>query len=333
MLVSVVIPAYNCINSLECTLDSILCSGLTDFEILLIEDGSTDGTDGLSDDLQRRHDCVRCIHKENSGVSQARNRGIQESRGRFILFFDADDTVDPGALAGCEEILKQQDPDMLVFGLSFDYYFHGTRYRRDDMVTPVAGLLTRQQWMGEMQALYECNALSPVWNKFIRRELLERNAVRFPGGLIEMEDFLFSIRCMKYCEGIYFLPEAIYRYRQPEDGSNTYRRLCRIPGISAYMEPFERELEAFPGMSDIAGRIYENFFHEMLLRGDVDRIRMTAEDMQGGKYADRIREHHPELYRLLTAKKYTRIWLRNRAAMLRHRIAVRVKHLRNGGKK
>lgn len=332
MLISVVIPAYNCINSLEQTLDSILCSGLTDFEIILIEDGSTDGTDALCDELQRHHDCVRCIHKENSGVSQARNRGIQEARGKYILFFDADDTVDPGTLAGCEEILKQRDPDMLVFGMSFDYYFRGTRYRRDELVPPFSGLLPKQQWLGEMQALYECNALSPVWNKCIRRELLERNAVRFPGGLIEMEDFLFSIRCMKYCETICFLPEAIYRYRQPEDGSNTYRRLCRIPSISAYMEPFERELEAFPGMSDIAGRIYENFFGEMLLHGDVDRIRRTAEDMRCGKYAVRIAQNNPRLYRKLEAGKYYRIWLERRIRRLRHWIAVRVKYLRNGGK-
>lgn len=331
MLISVVIPAYNCINSLECTLDSILNAGLRDFEILLIEDGSTDGTDALCDALARRHPCVRCIHKENSGVSMARNRGIQEARGRYILFFDADDTVDPGALVSCADIL-QQNPDMLIFGLSFDYYFHGSMYRREEMVPPMAGLLPREQWLGQMQALYECNALSPVWNKFIRRDLLVEKGIRFPGGMVEMEDFLFSIRCLKHCQGVYFLPEPIYRYRQSEDGGNTYRRLCRIPSLSAYMEPFEAELAAFPGMSDISGIIYESFFYEMIRFADVDRIRQTAQDLRGGKYTARIAESNPRLYKLLEEEKYPLIRLRSLAGRLRHWIAVRVKYMRNGGK-
>lgn len=197
MLISVVIPAYNCINSLETTLGSVLKSGLTDCEILLIDDGSKDGTAELCDKLAHRHAWVRCIHQENGGVSAARNRGIGEARGRYILFFDADDTVDPGELASCQDILTEQEPDMLIFGMSFDYYFRGKRYRRDTMVPPLAGLRSRAEWIGRMGELYESNALSPVWNKFIRRDLLTDCQILFPGGMIEMEDFLFSVRCLK----------------------------------------------------------------------------------------------------------------------------------------
>ncbi|MBE6922628.1 MAG: glycosyltransferase family 2 protein [Ruminococcaceae bacterium] len=332
MLLSVVIPAYNCINSLEQTLDSILDSGLRDFEVLLIDDGSRDGTSELCDELQRRHDCVRCVHQENGGVSNARNRGVQEARGSYILFFDSDDTVDSGALTHCEEILLRNQPDMLVFGMSFDYYFRGTRYRRDAMTVLLEGLLPRARWLREIRGLYECNALSPVWNKCIRRDLLEKNRILFPGGMIEMEDFWFSLRCMRYCEEICFLPEAIYRYRQPEDESNTFRRLCRIPSISAYMEPFEEELAAFPETEGVAGSIYASFFHEMIRFGDVSLIRRTAVDMLNGKYAGYMAASEPGLYRLLQAGRYRRVWLRSRMRSLRHWLAVRVKYVRNGGK-
>lgn len=332
MQISVVIPAYNCINSLESTLESILLSGLTDFEVLLIDDGSGDGTSDLCDELQSCHDCVRCIHQENGGVSNARNRGIQEARGEYILFFDADDTVDPDALEHCEKILRKQRPDMLIFGMSFDYYFHGKLYRRDEMVPPTEGLLSRAQWSSQIRALYECNALSPVWNKFIRRKLLDDNGILFPGGMIEMEDFLFSVRCMKYCEAVYFYPEAVYRYRQSEDENNTYRRLCRIPSISAYMQPFETELAAFPGAAGIAESIYESFFYEMIRFSDISLIARTAEDMRRGKYAPRIVQTNPKLYQLLEEKKYRRVWLERRAGRLRHWLAVRMKYLRNGGR-
>lgn len=333
MLISVVIPAYNCINSLEHTLDSILLSGLTDFEILLIDDGSKDGTSDLCDELQHRHACVRCVHQENGGVSNARNRGIREARGQYILFFDADDSVDPGALTRCEKILLGNQPDMLIFGMSFDYYFRGTLYRRDEMVPKLEGLLPRALWIREMQALYTCNALSPVWNKFISREILEKNQIVFPGGMIEMEDFLCSVRCMKCCEEIYFLSDAIYRYRQPEDESNTYRRLRRIPSLSAYMDPFERELVGIPGGTDISASIYLSFFYEMIRFGDLSLIQRTARDMLDGNYAGIIAADNPSLYRLLEEEKYRWVWFRSRMGRLRHWIAVRVKYLRNGGKR
>lgn len=332
MLISVVIPVYNCINTLENTLDSILHSGLQDFEIILVEDGSTDGTDTLCDALQHRHSCLRCIHKDNEGVSQARNRGILEARGDYILFFDADDTVDAGALASCQELLRRQQPDMLLFGMSFDYYFHGRLYRRDELICPLAGLLPRKEWQAQIHRLYDCNALSPVWNKFIRKEILLNNQVRFPGGMIEMEDFLFSLRCLKHCESIYVLPEAIYRYRQPEDESNTYRRLCRIPSLSAYMVPFEEELASIPGGTEIAGQIYEAFFYEMIRSASLPLLARTGSDMLASKYAPRIEAKDPGLYRLLRERKYAPVRLRSLAMNIRHRLAVRVKYWRKGGK-
>lgn len=332
MLISVVIPAYNCINSLEATLESILHSGLTDFEVLLIDDGSTDGTAELCGVLAERHERVRCVHQANGGVSAARNRGILESRGTYILFFDADDGVDSGALACCQELLRENTPDMLVFGMSFDYYFQGRLYRRDALVPPVSGMLPRGAWIGQLQELYACNALSPVWNKLIRRELLAEYQIQFPGGMIEMEDFLFSLRCLKRCGNIYLLPEAIYRYRQPEDEANTYRRLCRIPSLSRYMEPFEAELAGVGAGEAIAASIYHCFFGEIMRMGDLPMIRRTARDMLDGKYAGYIAAAEPKLYKLLKEEKYRAVLLRGGARRLRHWLAVRVKYLRNGGK-
>ncbi len=92
MRFSVVIPAYNCAGTLEGTVDSIRASGLTDLEIILIDDGSTDGTAEVCDGLVGRFPEVRCVHQSNEGVSAARNRGIDESEGEYIWFVDSDDT-------------------------------------------------------------------------------------------------------------------------------------------------------------------------------------------------------------------------------------------------
>ena len=98
MKFSVIIPAYNCAGTLRETVGSIRASGLTDYELLLIDDGSTDGTAGLCDALCRQYPELRCIHQANAGVSAARNRGIRAAQGEYIWFVDSDDTVDHGAL-------------------------------------------------------------------------------------------------------------------------------------------------------------------------------------------------------------------------------------------
>lgn len=144
-LFSVVIPCYNCINTLEATVNSVQLSGLTDYEILLIDDGSNDGTGDLCDDLCQRYTEVRCVHQENAGVSAARNRGIDNANGEYLWFVDADDTVDSGALSHAVSVINRRQPDMLLFGISFDYYYHCKLYRRELLTPPIEGKISFSQ--------------------------------------------------------------------------------------------------------------------------------------------------------------------------------------------
>lgn len=331
MLFSVIIPVYNCKDSLAGTVGSVLASGVSDFEILLIDDGSSDGTAGICDALAADHGNIRCIHQSNAGVSAARNRGIAEAAGDYILFFDADDAVDSGSLAYACDLVRQTRPDMLIFGLSFDYYFHGRLYRRDDLVCEDEGLLDGKQWRAAFEKLYTCNALSPVWNKFIRREILVERGIRFRRDMIEMEDFLFVVHCMAHCDRVYLLPEAIYRYRQAEDERSTFNRLLRIPSLTAYMQPFEEAAKTagIEGLETVVREIYVSLFCELMHFGTTAQIAAGARDMLAGHYAAAVESAQPKLYRLLAAGKYRQVWLRGAKLRLRHALAVRVKYARN----
>lgn len=313
MTFSVIIPCYNCVKTLEATVNSIRACGLTDYEILLIDDGSADGTAKLCDMLCVRYPELRCVHQENAGVSAARNRGIDEAEGEYLWFVDADDTVDAGALSHAVDTIAKQRPDMLLFGMSFDYYHRGKLYRRDKLVPPCAGNLPQEQLKERFQEFYACNALTPVWNKFYQRERLLNSGVRFHEDMILMEDFLFVLELLPYCRNIYSLPEAIYRYRQAEDEKGAYDRLQRIPDLAGYMQPFEAGLDTLGRSVQEAGILYEMLLRQKLYYAPLRRIRGILAEHKQSKYAS------------LELGGPLGIYLRNRKMQLRHRFAVAVK--------
>ena len=145
MLFSVIIPAFNAEETIENTVNCILYAGLKDYEILIIDDGSTDGTGHMCDRLAAKHSGVKCIHKANSGVSSARNTGVMNSKGDYIIFVDADDYIEQDSLSNAVDIIEAQHPDMLIFGMYFDYYYRNSVYRSDSLVPPCSGMLTLEQ--------------------------------------------------------------------------------------------------------------------------------------------------------------------------------------------
>ena len=316
MKFSVIIPAYNCAGTLRETVGSIRASGLTDYELLLIDDGSTDGTAGLCDALCRQYPELRCIHQANAGVSAARNRGIQTALGEYIWFVDSDDTVDPGALTQAVQIIQAQKPDMLIFGMTFDYYHRGKCYRRDKLTPPASGMLSLPELLQQFRLFYDCNSLTPVWNKFYARRMLLDSGVLFHRDMILMEDFLFVLEVLPFCRTIYSLPEPIYRYRQAEDEQSAYRRLQRIPALDAYLIPFEQGINALQvpdGEALIAG-LYRMLFRQKLYYASPRAIRQGIAAHQAGRYRGLPMENRP-----------LKIFLQNKKTQLRHRLAVAVK--------
>ncbi len=117
MFLSIIVPVYNVKAYLERCVESLLRQDLdrTDYEIILVDDGSTDGGDTLCDELAAREPNIRAIHKENGGLSSARNAGIAVAGGDYIQFVDSDDYLMPGVLKGLREQIERQDLDILRY--------------------------------------------------------------------------------------------------------------------------------------------------------------------------------------------------------------------------
>ena len=336
MTVSVIIPAFNCSQTLENTVKSLLESGLDAFEVLIINDGSSDHTEEAALRLQNRYPNVRVISQPNRGVSATRNRGIREAKGDYLYFVDADDSLVSGTLADVNMILNGEQPDMLLFGLSFDYYKHNERYRSDVLVYPTKGIMAPTEWGSAYADLFAKNMLSPVWNKLIRRDLIRGHDLAFREDMIEMEDYLFSAECLLFCDRIYLMDKVVYRYRQAENERATFNRLWRIHSLSEYIQPFYEIAEALEGRfskldiaccaKKVSDRIYSTLFYEQLRFASISQIAQAAGDMFSGRYASVIEQRNPNLYQNLKKKKYVRVWLRRVYSRARHFAAVQVKY-------
>lgn len=335
---SFIVPVYNCRDHLTACVDSIRAVGAESYEILLIDDGSFDGSGVRCDELARRYPEVRIFHKTNGGVSSARNRGIAEARGSYILFVDSDDTLKADALADLLKEFPGSGGDMAVFGISFDYYYKGKCYRRDQMLFEYDGALHREELAADFVELFRNNALSPVWNKVFRREILLRYDLKLNESMFLYEDLEFVLRYLAHCDSILNVPKAVYCYRQSEDEGNAGRRLARTGCLSEFLSPIE---EALDGLAEVPAeqrdtvlvQLFQTLAREKIAVSAPAQIRGVCDDYARWYVHRKKNAGENEFHRQLMAGDAMALLLQAKKTALRHKIAVWVKAqlLSNGG--
>ena len=330
MKYSFIIPVYNCKAYLPACIESIRAAGMTDFEILMVDDGSTDGSGAVCDALAEQHPQVRVLHQPNGGVSAARNRGIREAQGSHVIFFDADDTIDAAALGKVLADQRCAEADLTIFGLTFDYYRDGKCYRRDPLFFEYDGVMDREHWSGEFARLFQENSLSPVWNKVFRREILQAHGLELDTGMFLYEDLEFVLRYMAHCDTIFNVPQAIYHYRQSEDEGNAKRRLARIDCLRDFLAPIESSVNGLPGVPGEQREAVLVMLHQVLAREKISGSGLKQIGSICGDYADWYKSWgytagDNGFHRNLMDGKNLKLLLWDRKTALRHRVAVWVK--------
>ncbi len=335
MLLSVIIPGFNCGKSIKSTVDSIISSGLTDYEIVIVNDGSTDNTASVCNSLCSKYSFIKYSEQENSGVSAARNRGINIATGEYIVFFDADDTAEENGFSECVDILKSKKPDILVFGMSFDYYKKGKLYRSDKLVPEQTGILNKIQIKAELESLYNTNSLTSACNKIYKKALISDNNILFNTHYFLMEDFLFSLECLKVCENIYCLPKDLYHYKQSENEKNAFNRLKRIDDLCEYVLPFKTAIKEIV-VDEKGDSVFNNFFFMLLSQKmyyeNVKEIKKFAEGLKSNTLFNEIKKDEiPSRYisflNDIEESRYLKIRLLNLKTQARHKIAIFVKSI------
>ena len=216
LAVSIIVPIYNVEQYLGHCIDSILCQTFTNFELVLVDDGSLDGSGKLSDEYALKDDRIRVIHQANKGVSAARNAGLDIAVGKYICFVDPDDWVAPNYLS---TIMRQvQNFDALFWGFSFEYN-DGSRMSLSLREQDAMDISSKERIL-----LHLCandtgyNVLGYVWDKVFRRNIIERYHLRFERNIRFGEDEMFTLAYCLKAESMKVIPNVLYHYLQRAGG-------------------------------------------------------------------------------------------------------------------
>ena len=218
MKFSVLIPVYNTEKYLEECLQSVLNQTYKDYEIILVDDGSTDSSPQICDDYQNKYpNTIKVIHQKNSGQLASRLNAITASTGDYFVFADADDLLIDNALQTISDNLVRYDkPDMLVY--SFYYESDDGSLRKADRLFP-DGIVDSNQLH---QMFFTGTGLNNVWTKAVKREIALCDGFDFSKyySLRCSEDKLHSMAMIDTCSSVAYIYEPLYRYRL-FDGSVT----------------------------------------------------------------------------------------------------------------
>lgn len=206
--VSIIVPVYNAEKTIGRCVDSILNQEYTDFELLLVDDGSKDASGAICDEYAREDERVRVIHKENSGVSDSRNMALDMATGTYLQFLDADDWITPNATRLFVETAQQYNCDMVIADF---YRVVGERVSHKGAIEE-DGVLTREEFATEMMQNPADFYYGVLWNKFFRRDIVEEHKLRMDSKISWCEDFMFNLEYIRYCDVFYALQVPIYYY-------------------------------------------------------------------------------------------------------------------------
>lgn len=206
-MVSVIVPIYKVEKYLRTCIDSIINQTFSDLEIILVDDGSPDGCGAVCDEYARRDKRIRVIHKDNGGLSDARNAGLDVCKGEYIAFVDSDDQIHPRMIEKLYQYCREYQAELAV--CEFQPFLEGTSPEVEE-IQENTGSLTCFENTAIMEQLKYRNLITVVaWNKLYKASLLER--LRYKKGYLHEDEFLIH-KILHECNRTVYTDEKLYFY-------------------------------------------------------------------------------------------------------------------------
>lgn len=284
-LISVIIPVYNAEKYLDMCVSSVLSQEDVETELLLIDDGSCDGSPGICDKLGAEHENIRVFHTENRGVVKARNLGLEKASGKYIAFLDNDDELYPGSLKLLTELIEKYSADIAI----------GKKLVIDEkgQKRPTSYQREIELWAGTdglCRSLEDHPATHTVWGKLYRAEFLRD--VRFAARVQEDSNFIFD--CMVKEPTVVLADEYTYIYHLRDTSASRSRITEKNLDIIRFAEKKNALIkEKYPMYEKLAGNMMIKAHMAMLKKLMVSD---SAEYKEQEKESLRYIKQHREAY-------------------------------------
>lgn len=247
-LVSVIVPVYNAGKYVANAINSVLAQTSSEWEMILVDDGSTDESLQICKRFEEQDPRIVVIHKENGGVGSARNVGIDTARGAYILFLDADDSILPCTILTASRVAEEYSADLVLFGGYENYLSKSeTLTRQNPIETPIAGVYQKEP----------CKKLFPILadihmatRQLFKRDVIIKNNIRFTDHKIAEDAVFFSDYYSVGLSCIIGIPDKLYSYSIRNNGSASQKYQPERVEDNFYMSSAIRKAAERLGMDE-----------------------------------------------------------------------------------
>ena len=292
---SVIIPVYNAEKTIRRCVDSLLAEGYPDAEIILVNDGSRDRSGEICREYASKASNIRCLEKENGGVSTARNAGLDTATGEFVLFVDSDDYAAPHFFSTIDSVRATDSADLIQFSSRFDdgKKLAGKSYSPKN----VSG---RAALMPLISDAICRKTLNSPWAKLYKREIIETHSIRFPVGASVAEDRVFNIVYSFYIQSYLVSDQITYIVNTENEQSLTRGRHSDLQQQFVITgRCFHQALDAAP-LSPLEKDLYQRAVNFGVCRGIYHDAKLLIQDGFGwlarqrrlGQLCDEINAKH-----------------------------------------
>jgi len=287
MKLSYIIPVYNVEQYLEQCINSILSQSISDYEIILIDDGSKDNSGKLCDEYSKKYNFIKTFHYENGGLPKARNRGLEKAKGEYIFFVDSDDCLKTNNVESLYNTAKQYNLDILntSFYVSGNDKIYNTPFSENK-------LYSNEELSTELYHANMNRILIFVWRNMYKRSFLTDNNIIFSEEIRTVEDSVFNIQCFSKCQRFMAVNIPAYCYRLRDD--SIQREKYKLDYDLTLQKQWELKNRYYKGNHSNT-EAYDSDSAEFTLK-------VLLHEMLGNEYLNKTKDRYKKLKRIANSE-------------------------------
>ena len=292
MTVSIIMPVYKVEDYVARAIESIQAQTFTDWELLIVDDGSPDGSGAICDRYAAEDDRITVFHQENAGAPAARNLAMDHASGKYYYFIDSDDWAEPEMLEEMVALAEHDGAQLTIAGFYIDTYYSDDKFRRDVYQVLPARYANARRFRQDAWRLFDKNQLYSPWNKLWLRSYIEERGLRFPATF--WDDFPFILSVIRDVETVSVTPKPYYHFirKRAESETAAYR-----PEMYAKREEehqWMKELYRHWGVNDPSSR-------EVVARRYLERLIGCLENLTNPKCTLSAAEKKAEISKMISS--------------------------------